>query len=98
MDEILSQLSYQSIQSEKRSPILPRQRRMIGDGPMQSETTNRNDFAPKITVRPDLVVPCNNIRNAETPMDDRTTTRMSYVKPGPAECVQSFKPLAQYIR
>ncbi|XP_054008780.1 stabilizer of axonemal microtubules 1-like [Hylaeus anthracinus] len=93
-----NKLSYQPVQSEKRSPILPRRRCMTGDGPMQSETTNRCDFAPKKSIRPDPVVPCNNIRSAETPMEDRTTTRLSYVKPGLMECVQSFKPIVQYTR
>ncbi|XP_076631217.1 uncharacterized protein LOC143346713 [Colletes latitarsis] len=93
-----SKLSYQPVQSEKRSPILPRRRCMIGDGPMQSETTNRSDFAPKASMRPDLVVPCNNLRSAEAPMEDRTTTRLSYVKPGPIKCAESFKPVARYTR
>ncbi|CAK9807454.1 Stabilizer of axonemal microtubules 2 [Anthophora quadrimaculata] len=93
-----TKLSYQPIQSEKRAPILPRPRNMIGDGPMQTETTTRCDFGQKATVRPELIIPCNNIRNAETAIDDRTTTKMSYVRPGPIEFVQSFKPVALYKR
>lgn len=71
---------------------------MIGDGPMQCETTNRCDFNAKTTMRPDLVIPCNNLRNADTPMDDKTTAKLSYMRPEPTEFVRSFKPVAQYIR
>ncbi|KOC59181.1 Protein FAM154B [Habropoda laboriosa] len=91
-----SKLSYQPVQSEKRAPILPRHRNMLGDGPMQTKTTSRCDFVKKVTLRPELIIPCNNIRNAETAIDDRTTTKMSYVKPDLVESVQSFKPVVQY--
>ena len=71
---------------------------MIGDGPIQSETTNRCDFVKKMTLRPDLIIPCDNLRNPDTPIDDRTTTKLSYTKPDPIEWIQSFKPVVQYQR
>ncbi|XP_012172294.2 stabilizer of axonemal microtubules 1 [Bombus terrestris] len=93
-----SKLSYLPVQSERRLPILPRSRNMIGDGLMQSETTNRCDFVEKNTLRPDLIIPCDNLRSPDTPIDDRTTTKLSYAKPGPVEWVKSFKPVVQYQR
>lgn len=71
---------------------------MLGEGPMRSDTTSRCDFVEKSTLRPDLIVPCDNLRSADTPIDDRTTTKLSYAKPGPVELVQSFKPVIQYKR
>lgn len=65
---------------------------------MRSDTTSRCDFVEKSTLRPDLIVPCDNLRSADTPIDDRTTTKLSYAKPGPVELVQSFKPVIQYKR
>lgn len=71
---------------------------MMGDGPMQCLTTNRHDFVPKLVPRPDLVIPCDNIRSSDQPIEDRTTATLSYMNPGPVEPVTSYKPLSQYCR
>nr|XP_033324798.1 uncharacterized protein LOC117219624 isoform X1 [Megalopta genalis] len=97
---IIPQLSYQKIQTDERAtPILPRSRNMMGDGPMQSETTSRCDFAPKSSAtRPDPIIPSSNLKSADTPMDDTTTARLSYAVPGPMDCVQSYKPVVHYAK
>ena len=92
------QLSYQRLQGEKRAPIKPRRRNMMGDGPMLCETTNRHDFVQKLVARPDVVIPCDNIRVADKPFEGKTTTSLSYVNPGPMNPVSSFKPTAKYNR
>ena len=94
----LYQLSYKPFQAEKRLPFIPRRRNMIGDGPMQSETTNRYDFVPKLASKLDVVIPCDNIRVADKPFEGNTTTSLSYVNPGPVAPVPSFKPTAKYNR
>lgn len=91
------QLSYQPVWSKKRSPILPRSRKMI-EGSIQTETTNRHDFVPKTITPPKLIIPCNNIRIPGDPIVDKTTTGLSYIHPGQLEPVQSFKPISHYSR
>ncbi|KAF7379930.1 hypothetical protein HZH68_016878 [Vespula germanica] len=92
-----NKLSYQPVWSKKRSPILPRSRKMI-EGSIQTETTNRHDFVPKTITPPKLIIPCNNIRIPGDPIVDKTTTGLSYIHPGQLEPVQSFKPISHYSR
>ena len=72
---------------------------MIGNGPMQLETTNRRDFVSKSVPRPEVIIPCDNIRSShDAPLEGHTTTALSYMNPGPILPTPSFKPQAQYLR
>lgn len=95
---IAPQLSYQQVWAEKRKPILPRHRSALGVGAMQSETTTGSEYVAKTFSRPDPIVPSDNIRTADVPLQGDTTTALSYVKPGVIKPVHSYKPLWQYCR
>ncbi|KAK0161505.1 hypothetical protein PV327_009967 [Microctonus hyperodae] len=92
------QLSYQSVYAEKRIPFRPKRRNMLGDGSMESTTTNRSDFQFKTTERPEIIIPCDNIRNSNTPIEGSTTTRSSYMNHGVVQPPPSFKPSVSYSR
>lgn len=84
---------------EKRSAIRPATKSMLGDGPMQTETTNRHDFVPTSVPRPEVIIPCDNIRmRDDVPLEGNTTAGLSYIDPGPVLPVQSFKPRAEYMK
>lgn len=71
---------------------------MTGTGAMQSETMTRCEYVPKVAMRPDLIIPCNNIRTAAVPLERDTTTGMSYMKPSVITPVQNYKPILRYCR
>ncbi|XP_011303514.1 protein FAM154B-like [Fopius arisanus] len=92
-----SQLSYQVVNCEKRNPIRPKERSILSaEGPIPSNTTNRDDFGPKITDKPSAIVPCDNIHNSKAPLEASTTSQFSYMNPGRVTPLESFKPLARY--
>jgi len=63
---------------------------------METVTTVRHDYVAKHVERPEVIIPCGNIRTSSAPLDDRTMTRLSYVSPGPIKPVISFKPILKY--
>lgn len=63
---------------------------------METMTTVRHDYAAKHVEKPEMIIPCGNIRTSSAPLDDRTLARLSYVSPGPIEPVISFKPILKY--
>lgn len=65
---------------------------------MQSETTTRCEYVTKTTLRPDLVIPCDNIRTADVPFERDTTTGLSYVKLDAIKPVRSYKPIVTQYR
>lgn len=67
-------------------------------GAMQSETTTRSEYVARPASRPDLIVPCDNIRTADIPLESDTTTGLSYLKSDTIERVHSYKPVTQYCR
>lgn len=69
---------------------------MMGEGPIESVTTARQDFSPKCTERPELILPCGNIRTSKCPLERSTTMNRSYPKPKATEPVLSFKPQLKY--
>ncbi|XP_015178122.1 PREDICTED: stabilizer of axonemal microtubules 2-like [Polistes dominula] len=92
-----NKLSYQPVWCKKRSPIIPHSRKKI-EGSMQSETTNRIDFTPKMGVPTKMIIPCTNIRIPKDPIVDKTTTGLSFIHPGQLERAKSFKPDTHYCR
>ncbi|RLU25735.1 hypothetical protein DMN91_001893 [Ooceraea biroi] len=94
-----AKLSYQPVWIAKRSPFVPpRARSILGNGRMQSETTTRYEYTAKMMPRPDLIIPCDNIRTVDAPLMTDTTTGLSYVKPGMIKSVQNYRPVMQYSR
>lgn len=92
------QLSYQQVCAERRKPFVPPRSKGIV-GRMQSETTTRCEYIAKMTSRPDLVIPCDNIRTVDVPFEGNTTTGLSYVKLDAIKPVCSYKPtVTQYRR
>lgn len=71
-------------------------RSQTGQGPMQCVTTARHDYVPKYVPKMDSFVPCNNIRTSRGILEDKTTAGLSYMNPGPAEPVTSYKPVGCY--
>lgn len=64
---------------------------------METVTTVRHDYVAKHVERPEMIIPCGNIRTSSDPLDDRTMARLSYVPPGPIEPAISFKPILKYL-
>jgi len=71
---------------------------MLAKVKMQSETTTRYEYPAKMTSRPRLVIPCDNIRTVDAPLLAHTTTGLSYIKPGVIKPVHSYKPIMRYCR
>ncbi|XP_011704463.1 PREDICTED: uncharacterized protein LOC105459849 [Wasmannia auropunctata] len=95
-DETTNKLSYRPVwETVKAKPILPK-RRLLSTGTIETVTTVRHDYVAKHVERPEMIVPCGNIRTSSAPLDDRTMVRMSYVSPGPIEPAISFKPILKY--
>jgi len=93
------QLSYQRVYAERRKPFVPPRSKGIAAGRMQSETTTRCEYIAKMTSRPDLVIPSDNIRTVDVPFEGNTTTGLSYVKLDAIKPVCSYKPaVTQYRR
>ncbi|XP_012529006.1 stabilizer of axonemal microtubules 1 [Monomorium pharaonis] len=95
-DETTNKLSYQPVwQTVKAEPIIPK-RRLLSTGVMETVTTVRHDYGMKHVERPEMIIPCGNIRTSSAPLDDTTMAKMSYVSPGLIEPVISFKPILKY--
>ncbi|XP_057341481.1 stabilizer of axonemal microtubules 2-like [Microplitis mediator] len=94
--ETTSKLSYQKFNVQKRLPIKPRAKNTRYEGPMQTLTTNRIDYQPKVTSRPEIKIPRDNIRNSDKPIEGLTTSASSYLYYGPINLTQSFKPVKNY--
>lgn len=69
---------------------------MISRGLMESETTVRHDYVAKHVEKPEIIIPCGNIRTSSAPLDNRTMARLSYIHPGPVEPAINFKPILKY--
>ncbi|KAG5345436.1 SAXO1 protein, partial [Acromyrmex charruanus] len=96
-DETTSKLSYKPVwETVKAEPIMPKRRLMTTTDAMETVTTVRHDYGAKYIDRPEMIIPCGNIRTSSAPLDDKTMARMSYVPPGPIEPVISFKPILDY--
>lgn len=71
-------------------------RPMIGRGLMETVTTIRRDYGTKYIKRPEMIIPCGNICASSLPLEDRTTTKLSYIQPGPVQPTVTFKPIFKY--
>ncbi|XP_063695807.1 stabilizer of axonemal microtubules 1 [Culicoides brevitarsis] len=83
---------------EKRKPILPRQVKLSGKGPIQTLTSHRHDFSSKPLIKLEPIIPKNSIELPKSPFEKNTTMRLSYQRNNP-ECysmLKSFKPIQQY--
>ena len=63
---------------------------------MEFVSTAKHDFVEKYAPKPEIIIPCGNIRTSNGPLEGLTTAGMSYVNPGPVEPVSSFKPKRIY--
>ncbi|XP_011647188.1 uncharacterized protein LOC105433524 [Pogonomyrmex barbatus] len=96
-DETINKLCYKPIwQIVKAKPIIPKRRPVTDMGTMETVTTVRHDYVAKHVERPEMIIPCGNIRTSPAPLDDRTMARLSYMSPGPIKPVISFKPTLKY--
>ncbi|XP_015610223.1 stabilizer of axonemal microtubules 2 [Cephus cinctus] len=96
-NETTNKLSYRPVWgSVKAKPIVPCRRQTIGKGRMQSTTTTRHDYIPKMIPQPEIIIPCGSIRLSSGMLDTRTTAGLSYLNPGRAEPVPNYKPRMTY--
>lgn len=65
---------------------------------MEDVTTVRQDYSPKFGAKPNLIIPCGNIRAGKGSLETVTTTLLSYANPGHIQPVTSFKPQMKYCR
>lgn len=86
------QMSYQPVGMQKRCPIIPARRSLMGAGKMDGLSTTQEDYVPKEVYRVQQVLPCSSIRLPKISMEGKTTTQLSFMKP-PAPCkVKGYKP------
>lgn len=69
---------------------------MIVSGPMESVTTVRQDYSHKYMEKPEIIIPCGNIRLSSGKLDAHTTAKLSYADPGCTELTINFKPIVIY--
>ncbi|XP_063369556.1 stabilizer of axonemal microtubules 1-like [Cydia amplana] len=79
-------------------PIRPCHHDMWGQGPMQAVTTHRHDYVPKPSIMRESCKPPPKFHSVESPFENRTVNRLSYVNPGPAPPAPSFAPVKCYER
>lgn len=86
-------MSYQGhFDISRQQPIIPCQRSMLGEGPMQDLTTNKHDFVDKPFSRRAMINPRNQMVSSGCPLERITTNRLSYMMPtNPVKSV-SCKP------
>ncbi|XP_061705430.1 stabilizer of axonemal microtubules 1 [Cydia pomonella] len=77
-------------------PIRPCHHDMWGQGPMQAITTQRHDYVPKPSAIRESCKPPPKFHSVESPFENRTVNRMSYINPGPAPPAASFAPVKCY--
>lgn len=64
---------------------------------MDCTTEARHAYSAKVIgERPEIIVPCGNIRTSSGVLDASTTSGLSYLNPGFVERTASFKPTARY--
>ena len=63
---------------------------------MLCTSTARHDYSPKRAEKPEIIIPCGNIRTSSGILDGRTTAGLSYINPGPIRPATSFKPVVEY--
>lgn len=73
-------------------------RKLSMQGPMQTTTTVKEDFGPKYVEKPEIIIPCANLRSCSGPLDGQTTSGMAFVHPGNSKPPRSFKPSTIYHR
>jgi hypothetical protein len=68
-------MSYEAWPGIKKQPMMyPRDHRLVGEGPMQNETTQRHDFTPKEIDLSEKCIQPSNIGLSEAPMDGKLST------------------------
>ncbi|OXU28244.1 hypothetical protein TSAR_010770 [Trichomalopsis sarcophagae] len=98
-DDTTTKLSFKPVWGiRKAAPIFPHQRLCPQKGRMEDVTTIRQDYSPKIVAKPNLIIPCGNIRASKGKLETATTTLLSYMNPGQIQPVTSFKPQTKYCR
>lgn len=81
---------------ERRLPIKPNAPSLLGEGPMQTLTTQRHDFVPKVTVMLQPVRPIEHFPKATAPIEKQTTQKLSFMAPCGFDRAVSCKPVTVY--
>lgn len=66
---------------QRRGPILPHSRYLLGSGPLDDLTTQRRDFVDRPHSRRNPIVPICQMEKVEGPFEQQTTMKLSYMEP-----------------
>ncbi|KAG7210914.1 hypothetical protein KM043_016291 [Ampulex compressa] len=79
-------------------PMTPCEKQMFGRGPMQDVTTQKCDYTWKQTQLQTAIRPENNLILASTPLECRTTHRLSYIPNDHKSLtpIESYAPIRKY--
>lgn len=82
--------------TERRQPIVPNPPSLLGQGPMQSLTTQKHDFVCKSGGKRNLIIPASHIERACAPLERETVQKLSFPVPIGGEKPRSCKPIYTY--
>lgn len=81
---------------ERRKPIIPNPPSLLGEGPMQSLTTQRHDFVSKLCPIIPPIRPREHFPRSTCPLENVTTQKLSFLPPCGFDKAESFKPVSVY--
>lgn len=81
---------------ERRKPIVPNPPSLLGEGPMQTLTTQKHDFVCKVIPPRPLIRPVEHFPKVSAPIDKCTTQKLSFMPPCGFDRAKSFKPVMTY--
>jgi hypothetical protein len=100
-DDTIMKLSFQPYNCvERTKPIIPCSPSLLGNGPMQSLTTQKHDFVPKFQFRRTKCIPKDNLRRACGGIENITVQQLSFMPPDMCNFSRtpSCKPIIKYKR
>lgn len=100
-DDTIMKLSFQPYNCmERTKPIIPFSPSLLGNGPMQSMTTQKHDYVPKFQFRRTKCVPRNNLRRECGDFEKITVQQLSFMPPDVCNYnrIPSCKPIIKYQR
>ncbi|XP_014220870.1 stabilizer of axonemal microtubules 1-like [Trichogramma pretiosum] len=97
--DTINKMSYLGNWEPKpEKPIVQCTRQLLGRGPIESCTTQKDDFGWKCSERVEPIPPRGNLDFSTAPIEDLTTNQLSYMPTCPESLTptESFRPVRQY--
>lgn len=95
--ETVTKLSFPAYCNyERRKPIIPNAPSLLGEGPMQTLTTQKHDFVCKIMPKTRCIPPREHFSKTTAPIEKMTTQKLSFMPPCGFDRARSYKPSYAY--